>query len=232
MSYKKGAVVAELSAREQKRYEVMSVREKDLYASGYQYVAGVDEVGRGPLAGPVVAAAVILPPNYWVQGLNDSKKMSEKKRDEVFDCLKQDALAYGFGIVSETMIDEMNIRQATLLAMKMALEQLQISPDYVLVDGNMLPDVSFKQEAMVKGDSRSVAIAAASVLAKVTRDRMMKSYAELYPEYGFEQHKGYGTPFHLHALSEHGFTSIHRKSFEPVKSMVKLQETLPHRSLV
>ena len=222
--------MAELSAREQKRCELMSSYEEGIYSQGYQYLAGVDEVGRGPLAGPVVAAAIILPQNYWVQGLNDSKKMSEKKRNEVFEHLQRDALAYGFGVVSETMIDEINIRQATLLAMKMALEQLEILPDYVLVDGNMLPDVAFKQEPLIKGDSRSVAIAAASVLAKVTRDRMMIDYNQLYPEYGFDKNKGYGTPVHLDALSQHGMTIIHRRSFEPIRSMCAVQ--VPHKALV
>lgn len=180
---------------------------------GYQVICGVDEAGRGPLAGPVCAAAVILPRHIEIPGLNDSKKLSDKRRREIFPIIKEQALAYGIGFASHEEIDEINILQATYLAMERALAQLKLSPELALIDGNRAKDFGIPVRTVVKGDSLSANIAAASVLAKVTRDDWMLEQAELYPEYGFEVHKGYGTKAHYEALSAHGPCPIHRKSF-------------------
>ena len=180
---------------------------------GYQVICGVDEAGRGPLAGPVCAAAVILPQHIEIPGLNDSKKLSDKRRREIFPIIKEQALAYGIGFASHEEIDEINILQATYLAMERALAQLKLSPELALIDGNRAKDFGIPVRTVVKGDSLSANIAAASVLAKVTRDDWMLEQAKLYPEYGFEVHKGYGTKAHYEALSAHGPCPIHRKSF-------------------
>ena len=180
---------------------------------GYQVICGVDEAGRGPLAGPVCAAAVILPRHIDIPGLNDSKKLSDKRRREIFPIIKEQALAYGIGFASHEEIDEINILQATYLAMERALAQLKLSPELALIDGNRAKDFGIPVRTVVKGDSLSANIAAASVLAKVTRDDWMLEQAKLYPEYGFEVHKGYGTKAHYEALSAHGPCPIHRKSF-------------------
>lgn len=180
---------------------------------GYQVICGVDEAGRGPLAGPVCAAAVILPRHIDIPGLNDSKKLSDKRRREIFPIIKEQALAYGIGFASHEEIDEINILQATYLAMERALAQLKLSPELALIDGNRAKDFGIPVRTVIKGDSLSANIAAASVLAKVTRDDWMLEQAELYPEYGFEVHKGYGTKAHYEALSAHGPCPIHRKSF-------------------
>jgi len=177
-------------------------------------VAGVDEAGRGPLAGPVTVAAVILG-HDWKQStfLNDSKKLSPKKRDFCFECICEEALAYSIVSVSNVEIDEINILKATLQGMSRALEQLTPAPDYVLVDGNQYPPTQTPGETLVKGDSRSCSIAAASILAKVTRDRLMLDYAKQYPQYGFEKHKGYPTAKHREAVAKYGLTPLHRHSF-------------------
>ena len=180
---------------------------------GYQVICGVDEAGRGPLAGPVCAAAVILPRHIDIPGLNDSKKLSDKRRREIFPIIKEQALAYGIGFASHEEIDEINILQATYLAMERALAQLKLSPELALIDGNRAKDFGIPVRTVVKGDSLSANIAAASVLAKVTRDDWMLEQAKLYPEYGFEVHKGYGTKAHYEALSAYGPCPIHRKSF-------------------
>lgn len=180
---------------------------------GYQVICGVDEAGRGPLAGPVCAAAVILPRHIDIPGLNDSKKLSDKRRREIFPIIKEQALAYGIGFASHEEIDEINILQATYLAMERALAQLKLTPELALIDGNRAKDFGIPVRTVIKGDSLSANIAAASVLAKVTRDDWMLEQAELYPEYGFEVHKGYGTKAHYEALSAHGPCPIHRKSF-------------------
>lgn len=182
-------------------------------AKGYNLICGVDEAGRGPLAGPVCAAAVILPDHIDIPGLNDSKKLSDKKRRELFPVIKEKALAYGIAFVDEKTIDCINILQATFLAMQQAVQKLNIEPEYVLVDGNKLPGLAVPAEAIVKGDSRSASIAAASVLAKVSRDLLMEELAEQYPDYGFEIHKGYGTKAHYAALSSYGPSPVHRKTF-------------------
>ena len=194
---------------EQNMWEI----EESLYSDGLNVICGVDEAGRGPLAGPVYAAAVILPPNLEIPGLTDSKKLSDKKRRELFPVIQEQAVAYGIGSASEQEIDEINILQATFLAMRRALAQLTVTPDLVLIDGNRETDFGLPVKTVVKGDSLSANIAAASVLAKVSRDDWMLEMAEQYPEYGFEIHKGYPTRAHYDALRAHGPCPIHRMSF-------------------
>ena len=187
--------------------------EEELFAQGYKLVCGVDEAGRGPLAGPVCAAAVILPANLVIPGLDDSKKLSDKRRRELFPIIKEQAIAYGIGLASHEEIDEINILQATYLAMERALADLAVKPEYVLIDGNRAKDFGLPVKTVVKGDSLSANIAAASVLAKVTRDMLMEEAAVAYPGYGFEIHKGYGTRAHYDALRTLGACPIHRNSF-------------------
>ena len=195
------------------RARLEGMREFENKYSDLAYVAGIDEAGRGPLAGPVVAAAVILPKYIFLPFLNDSKKVTEKRRDVLFDEIKQNAIAYGIGIASNTLIDEINILQATYEAMREAINALEKTPDVLLVDAVHIPDINIKQVGIVKGDAKSVNIAAASILAKVTRDRLMAEYDKIYPEYGFASNKGYGTATHIAALNEVGPCAIHRKSF-------------------
>ena len=180
---------------------------------GLRLICGVDEAGRGPLAGPVCAAAVILPEHLQIPGLNDSKKLTDKKRRELFPVIQEQAIAYGIGLASEQEIDEINILQATFLAMRRALDQLSVRPEIALIDGNRETDFGLPVKTVVKGDSLSANIAAASVLAKVTRDNIMVELAQQYPEYGFEIHKGYGTKAHYEALRTYGPCPIHRKTF-------------------
>lgn len=187
--------------------------EDSFYADGVNVICGVDEAGRGPLAGPVCAAAVILPPHLEIPGLTDSKKLTDKKRRELYPIIKEQAIAYGIGMASEQEIDEINILQATFLAMQRALDQLNIKPDLALIDGNREKDFGIPVKTVVKGDSLSMNIAAASILAKVTRDDLMVKLAEEYPQYGFEIHKGYGTKAHYAALTVHGPSPIHRMTF-------------------
>ncbi len=198
-------------ALERQRLEGM--REFENKYSDLGAVAGIDEAGRGPLAGPVVAAAVILPKDIFLPFLNDSKKVTEKRRDVLFDQIKQEALAYGIGIASNALIDDINILQATYEAMREAISKLSKTPDILLVDAVHIPDINIKQVGIVKGDAKSVNIAAASILAKVTRDRLMLEYDKIYPEYGFSSNKGYGTAKHIEALKECGACDIHRRSF-------------------
>ena len=187
--------------------------EDALAEKGIKTICGVDEAGRGPLAGPVCAAAVILPSHLELPGLNDSKKLTDKKRRELYPIIKEQAIAYGIGFASEEEIDEINILQATFLAMQRAIDQLEGKAEFALIDGNREKDFGLPVMTVVKGDSRSASIAAASVLAKVARDDVMLAMAEEYPEYGFEIHKGYGTKAHYAALREHGACPIHRMSF-------------------
>ena len=187
--------------------------EDQLYSQGMQIICGVDEAGRGPLAGPVCAAAVILPPHLEIPGLNDSKKLTDKRRRELFPLIKEKALAYGIAFADHAEVDRVNILQATYLAMERALEQLSIRPDIALIDGNRAKDFGLPVQTVVHGDSLSVNIAAASILAKVTRDDLMLEMAESYPQYGFEVHKGYGTKAHYEAILQHGPCSIHRMTF-------------------
>ena len=187
--------------------------ENGCFAEGYNIICGVDEAGRGPLAGPVCAAAVILPPNAQIPGLNDSKKLTDKKRRELMPVIKEMALGYGIAFADEKEIDEINILQATYLAMQRAIDMLPVKPDLALVDGNRAGDFGVPVKTVVKGDSLSASIAAASVLAKVTRDIYMEELAKEYPQYGFEVHKGYGTKAHYAALTEHGMCPAHRRTF-------------------
>ena len=187
--------------------------EKEAAAKGYKAVCGVDEAGRGPLAGPVCAAAVILPENTIIEGVNDSKKLSEKKREALFDVIKQQALSYSIAFASVEEIEEMNILNATMLAMKRAVEGLDVKADYAMIDGNRLPNLDIDSEFIIKGDARSMSIACASILAKVSRDRLLYKYAEEFPEYSFDKHKGYGTKVHVEALKKYGPCKYHRLSF-------------------
>ena len=193
------------------RYKSMCEFENELYDRGFINIAGVDEAGRGPLAGPVVAAAVILKKGDFIAGLNDSKKLSEKRREELFDEITKKAVAYGVGIVDEKCIDKINILRATKLAMMEAVGK--INPDYVLVDAVELEKLRVGQNAIIKGDAKSVSIAAASIIAKVTRDRIMVNLDKEYPQYGFLKHKGYGTKEHIDAIKKFGASPIHRKTF-------------------
>jgi ribonuclease HII len=195
------------------RQEKMKETEKSLYQEGYKYIAGVDEAGRGPLAGPVYAAAVILPPDIRLDGINDSKKLSPKKREELFDEITKKAVCYSIFSVDEKKIDEINILNATHMAMNGAVDGLSVKPDYVIIDGNSIKNMTFPHETIVKGDAKSISIASASILAKVARDRYITKMAEIYPEYGFEKHKGYGTKEHTDAILKYGPTPIHRKTF-------------------
>ena len=187
--------------------------ENSFYCDDVQIICGVDEAGRGPLAGPVCAAAVILPKNLELPGLTDSKKLTDKKRRELFPMIQQQAIAYGIGFATEQEIDEINILQATFLAMQRALDQLAVKPDLALIDGNRQKEFGIPTKTVVKGDSLSANIAAASILAKVTRDNLMQEMAQKYPQYGFEIHKGYGTKAHYAALREFGASPIHRMTF-------------------
>ena len=200
------------------RLEKMLAYEKELYAQGIQLIAGVDEVGRGPLAGPVVAAAVILPGNCKIPGLNDSKKIPKSKHYAIYQAVLDQALSIGIGIKDNQVIDQVNIYEATKLAMLEAIQELDPRPQHLLIDAMKL-DLPISQTSIIKGDANSLSIAAASIVAKVTRDQMMATYDQEYPGYDFTQNAGYGTSNHLEGLEKHGVTPIHRRSFEPIKSM-------------
>lgn len=202
--------IAKLEA-EKERIELM--REFEEKYDSYSYICGIDEAGRGPLAGPVVAGAVVLPKGKRILYVNDSKKLSEKKRDELFDIIKDEALTYAVGIISPERIDEINILQATYEAMRQAVNKLSVKPDIFLNDAVTIPGIEGKQVPIIKGDTKSLTIASASILAKVTRDRIMVEYDSMYPEYGFAKHKGYGTKAHIEAIKEYGPCPIHRKTF-------------------
>lgn len=210
----------DIESREQKRLLKISFHELRLRQYGYHLVAGVDEAGRGPLAGPVVAAVCVLPPGFLLPYLNDSKQLSAEMRASLFEQLTNNPeVRYATGIVSVERIDEINILQASLEAMRLAIQNLKAQPDYLLIDGNQPLNLTIPGETLVKGDSLSISIAAASVIAKETRDRIMVDAAERWPEYGFEQHKGYATLQHLEALRRFGPCPLHRRSFEPIKTM-------------
>lgn len=187
--------------------------EENALQKGYKYICGVDEAGRGPLAGPVCAAAVILPVDTVIEGVNDSKKLSEKKREALFDIIRETAVSYAVAFASVEEIESMNILNATMLAMKRAVEGLDVSADYAMIDGNRMPRLDIPGECVVKGDAQSMSIACASILAKVSRDRLLYKYAEEYPVYQFDKHKGYGTKAHVAALKEYGPCPYHRLSF-------------------
>ena len=195
------------------RLEEILTYERGCWEAGYELVAGIDEVGRGPLAGPVVAAAVILPKECKIEGVNDSKKLSAKKREELYDIILEKALSYGIGIVSNERIDEINILQATYEAMREALSQLSPKADYILADAVTIPRVSTPQRGIIKGDAKSMSIGAASIVAKVYRDRLMEAFDEVYPGYGFGANKGYGSAEHIEGIKKLGITPIHRKTF-------------------
>lgn len=205
--------------REQQRLLLLQHYERELRSQGYQYIAGLDEAGRGPLAGPVVVAAVILPPDYLLPGLDDSKKIAPKKRQELYAAICRDAVAVTSVIVPVEQIDALNIYQATVWGMKQAVANLSPAPEALLIDAVPLPEVPLPQQALIKGDSLSASIAAASIVAKVERDAIMEDLDRQYPGYGFSGHKGYGTAEHLAALAQLGPAPVHRKSFEPIKSM-------------
>lgn len=218
---RKKAIQADIE--EDLRLENMLRYEKELYQQGYQAIAGIDEVGRGPLAGPVVTACVILPKNCKIKHLNDSKKILKKYHEKIYQEILSRALGIGIGIIDNNVIDQVNIYEATKIGMLQAIEQLKgevTRPDYLLVDAMHL-ETSLPQQSLIKGDANSLSIAAASIVAKVTRDRMMADYANHYPGYAFEKNVGYGTKEHLEGLKKYGVTPIHRKTFEPIKSMLK-----------
>ncbi|MCZ0740432.1 ribonuclease HII [Vibrio diabolicus] len=193
------------------------------YPQGYQLVAGVDEVGRGPLVGDVVTAAVILDPNNPIEGLNDSKKLTEKKRMALLPEIKEKALAWAVGRCSPEEIDQLNILQATMVAMQRAVAGLKVQPDLVLIDGNRCPELPMDAQAVVKGDLRVAEISAASIIAKVVRDQEMEELDKLHPQFGFAKHKGYPTKAHFEAIEQHGVISEHRKSFKPVKKALGIE---------
>ncbi|SJZ63668.1 ribonuclease HII [Selenihalanaerobacter shriftii] len=205
------------ASEERIRFHKMQEIENSCYAKGYKLIGGIDEAGRGPLAGPVAASVVILPKKIYIPGLNDSKQLSESKREELFDIIKEEAIDYGVGIIDSNRIDEINILNANYEAMKQAIAKLEKTPDYLLVDGEEIPNLDIDQKKIIDGDARSISIAAASILAKVTRDRMLVEYDQEYPEYGFAGHKGYGTAEHIAALNEHGPCKIHRYTFSKVR---------------
>ena len=221
ISKRKKAIQAELD--EDLRLEVMLSYEKELYKQGLTLIAGVDEVGRGPLAGPVVAAAVILPQGCKIKSLNDSKKIPKKKHLEIFQAVQDQALSIGIGIIDNQVIDQVNIYEATKLAMKEAISQLSLQPEHLLIDAMKL-DLPISQTSIIKGDANSLSIAAASIIAKVTRDELMKDYDSQFPGYDFSANAGYGTARHLDGIEKQGITPIHRLSFEPIKSLVSSKQ--------
>lgn len=208
------------NAKEKSRLSELQVYEQEARKAGYQLIAGVDEAGRGPLAGPVVACACIIPQNILIVGVDDSKKLLPKKRQQLFQTLTaHQEIIYGIGIIEHDEIDRVNIYQATILAMKQAVEALKQQPDYLLIDGLGLPQYAIPNKKVIGGDSSSYLIAAASIIAKETRDRIMEDCHAKWPEYGFNKHKGYGTQFHRDAIEKYGACPIHRLSFEPLKSL-------------
>lgn len=195
--------------------------EKELWKNGINLIAGMDEVGRGPLIGPVVTACVILPKDFVLEGLTDSKKLSEKKREEFYDYIMEHAISVGIGMMDEKVIDEVNIYEATKLAMYQAVEKSKVRPEHVLIDAMKLDKLEMPSTSIIKGDAKSISIAAASVIAKVTRDRMMIELDKKYPMYGFKSHKGYPTKKHIEAIKEYGLIDGYRKTFKPISEMVK-----------
>jgi ribonuclease HII len=196
--------------------------EKEAYEKGYSYIIGLDEAGRGPMAGPVVVAGVILPKDYYDERINDSKKLTEKKREQLFEVIKENALAYYISIIDEKRVDELNVYTSSKTGMIEAIDNIKIKPDFALTDAMPLGD-KIEHISIIKGDSKSISIAAASILAKVTRDRIMIEYDKQYPEYGFKKHKGYPTKQHKEALKKYGPCPIHRRSFKPVQDVLNEQ---------
>lgn len=209
---------------EKERFKKMLCYEDEARRQGCAIIAGIDEAGRGAWAGPVVAGLVILPDDIFIAGLDDSKKLAEKKREALYEEITDKALDISVGLSTSSVIDKKNILKATYMAMKKAVSTMKMRPDMIFIDGRPVPDMGFSQMSIVRGDSKSVSIAAASIIAKVTRDRMMKEFAILYPEYGFEKHKGYGTKLHMKTLDKYGICPIHRKTFKPVKEVLNKKE--------
>ncbi|MBO5413749.1 MAG: ribonuclease HII [Clostridia bacterium] len=203
-----------MKEREEERLRTLKEYENKLHETGVNYIAGIDEAGRGPLAGPVVVGVVIMKPDSFIEGINDSKKISETKREKLYEQITEEALAWSVGIVTEKEIDEINILNATKKALTQALENLEIKPDRILVDAlEHIDTKGVPYTSIIKGDAKVYSISAASIVAKVTRDRIMREYDEVYPEYGFAKHKGYGTAAHIAAIKEHGPCALHRKTF-------------------
>ncbi len=203
-----------MKEKEQERLTKLKEMEKDLYQKGFQKICGIDEAGRGPLAGPVVVAGVIMPEDSMIEGVNDSKKVSEKKREKLYDLILEEAIGYSVAIIGQDIIDEINILNATKQGVTKVVEELEIKPDLILVDA--LTHINTKgipYDSIIKGDAKCYNIAAASIIAKVTRDRIMRQWDEIYPQYGFAQHKGYGTANHIASIKEYGLCPIHRRSF-------------------
>ena len=203
-----------MKEKEEARLLLLKEQENELRKKGFQYICGIDEAGRGPLAGPVVVASVIMPADSMIEGVNDSKKVSEKKREKIYDQILEEAISYGVAIIGQDEIDEINILNATKKGLTVSLQELSQRPDLILVDAlNGIDTMGIPYDSIIKGDAKCYSIAAASIIAKVTRDRIMREWDSVYPEYGFEKHKGYGTAAHIAAIREHGLCPIHRRSF-------------------
>ena len=203
-----------MKEKEEQRLINLKQYECELRSKGYKYICGIDEAGRGPLAGPVVVASVIMPENSMIEGVNDSKKVSEKKREKLYDLILSEAISYGVGIIGQDEIDEINILNATKKGLTISLQELTQKPDLIIVDAlNNIDTLGTKYESIIKGDAKCYSIAAASIIAKVTRDRIMREWDTVYPQYGFAKHKGYGTAMHIAAIKEYGLCPIHRRSF-------------------
>ncbi len=203
-----------MKEKEEERLKKLKEMEENLHKKGFEYICGIDEAGRGPLAGPVVVASVIMPKDSKIEGVNDSKKVSEKRREKLYDEITSEAIAWGVGIIDQKEIDEINILNATKKGLTLSLKELSKKPDLILVDAlEKIDTLGIPYEAIIKGDAKCYSIAAASIIAKVTRDRIMKEYDKVYPEYGFEKHKGYGTKMHIDAIKTYGICELHRKSF-------------------
>ena len=203
-----------MKEKEEERLLLLKKQENELRKKGFKYICGIDEAGRGPLAGPVVVASVIMPADSMIEGVNDSKKISEKKREKIYDQILEEAISYGVAIIGQDEIDEINILNATKKGLTVSLQELSQRPDLILVDAlNGIDTMGIPYDSIIKGDAKCYSIAAASIIAKVTRDRIMREWDKVYPEYGFEKHKGYGTAAHIAAIRENGVCPIHRRSF-------------------